>query len=180
MIGLFFEVEPKPGHADNYFDTAAALRPILDENGGVLFIDRYRSLRRSGVILSCQHWQDEAHLLAWRANQKHQGAQRAGREIHFADYRIRVAPAIDVADLHTRDRWIIAVHHSASDGAGLKGGETFESVYRESSYMTLFDQSSGEQPGTIVDRQGTATSVHAFSVDRDYTMLDRKEAPQSW
>ncbi len=40
MIGLFFEVTPRPGHDQAYFDIAAGLRPQLEKNPGFLFIDR--------------------------------------------------------------------------------------------------------------------------------------------
>ena len=59
MHALLFEVEPRPGHGDHYFEHAARLRPIVDAEPGMLFIDRYQSLARAGVILSHSLWQDE-------------------------------------------------------------------------------------------------------------------------
>ena len=85
MIGLFFEVTPREGHAPRYFELAAALRPELDRSGGVLFIDRYTSLERPGLILSHQWWADEDSLIRWRAHTQHRAIQRAGREQHFRD-----------------------------------------------------------------------------------------------
>jgi hypothetical protein len=52
MHALLFELLPKPEGRSRYFEMAAALRPILDTSPGVLFIDRYESLRRPGWILS--------------------------------------------------------------------------------------------------------------------------------
>lgn len=184
MIGLFFEVLPKDGHADRYFETAAALRPALDENGGVTFIDRYRSLKRDGVILSYQHWADEAHLIKWREDTRHLGAQKAGREVHFADYRIRVAPHVDGAtepgDIGDR---LIVVAEGSQAPAARDDGETFESVYREGQFVTLFDAADQELAAEILaslrDQPGL-TAVRMFSVSRDYTMHRRDEAPQAW
>ena len=37
MIGLFFEVIPREGHAQRYFELAAALRPELERSGGAQY-----------------------------------------------------------------------------------------------------------------------------------------------
>src|SRR5262249_48871291 len=90
MIGLFFEVIPLDGHAQNYFELAAFLRPELEKSGGVLFIDRYTSVQRPEVVLSHQLWEDEEALIRWRQHTQHRAIQQAGREKHFRDYRIRI------------------------------------------------------------------------------------------
>ena len=184
MIGLFFEVEPNPGHEDRYFDTAAKLRPALDENGGVLFIDRYKSLDRPERILSYQHWSDEAHLVKWRENTQHQGAQRAGRTVHFADYRIRVAQQItpDTA-LTDQPSNLVVVVESTNRVNSREGGEIFDSVYRDAQFVTLYDVAVHDRALEIMDAyENTAgvTAIHVFTVLRDYAMKDRAEAPQSW
>ena len=80
MIGLFFEVQTKPGHRDQYLDLAASLKPELEAIGGCLFIDRFRSLTREDLLLSYQIWQDEAALTAWRAHAYHHEVQTIGRD----------------------------------------------------------------------------------------------------
>src|SRR5207302_9339102 len=94
MIGLFFEVQTRPGHRDQYLDLAASLKPELEAMGGCLFIDRFRSLTRENLLLSYQIWQDEGALTAWRAHARHHDVQTIGRERVFSDYRIRVAQVI--------------------------------------------------------------------------------------
>src|SRR3954470_846409 len=94
MFGLFFEVIPLDGHAPRYFELAAALKPELERNGGVLFIDRYTSMDRPDVVLSHSWWESEQALIRWREHSQHRAIQRAGREQHFRDYRIRIAIAI--------------------------------------------------------------------------------------
>ena len=94
MIGLFFEVQTRPGHRDQYLDLAASLKPDLEAMGGCLFIDRFRSLTRENLLLSYQIWQDEGALTAWRAHARHHDVQTIGREKVFSDYRIRVAQVI--------------------------------------------------------------------------------------
>lgn len=184
MIGLFFEVEPKPGHEDRYFETAARLRPALDENGGVAFIDRFKSLQRPGIILSYQHWETEEHLVKWRNDDRHHRVQRAGREVHFEDYRIRVARQVtpDLALPDDPERLVLAVE-GTSETPEAAGGETFASVYREQQFVTLYDVGAHQQALAVLDaceRAPAVSAVHVFSVIRDYTMNERTEAPQSW
>src|ERR1700750_157483 len=97
MIGLFCEVQPKPGHRDQYLELAASLRPSLDAMGGCLFIDRFQSLSQDNLWLSYQIWQDEAAVTAWRVHAKHHRVQEIGREAVFSDYRIRIAQVIPEA-----------------------------------------------------------------------------------
>ena len=97
MIGLFFEVQTRPGHRDQYLDLAASLKPELEAMGGCLFIDRFRSLTRENLLLSYQIWRDEGALTAWRAHAYHHEVQTIGREKVFSDYRIRVAQVIHEA-----------------------------------------------------------------------------------
>ncbi len=63
MLALFFEVCPRADSGwDRYLAIAAGLWPLLAEQEGMLFIDRYRSLLRPGTILSDSIWHDEAAL----------------------------------------------------------------------------------------------------------------------
>ena len=50
MIGLFFEVQTRPGHRDQYLDLAASLKPALEATGGCLSIERFRSLTREDLL----------------------------------------------------------------------------------------------------------------------------------
>ena len=60
MLALFFEVCPRAdGGWDRYLAIAAGLRPLLAEQEGLLFIDRYRSLLRPGTILSHSLWRGD-------------------------------------------------------------------------------------------------------------------------
>jgi len=169
MIGLFFEVIPLEGHAARYFELAAFLKPELEQSGGVLFIDRYTSVDRPEVILSHQWWADEESLARWRENALHRGIQRAGRELHLKDYRLRVGPAVDPSRAASVTRSLSASYYD-TEPAGPIGGELFKSVYREGKFLVL----SGSAPAA----QGAAADIRAFEITRDYTMYDRAEAPQ--
>jgi heme-degrading monooxygenase HmoA len=171
MIGLFFEVIPLEGHASRYFELAAALRPELERSGGVLFIDRYASADRPGVILSHQWWADEDSLIRWRAHTQHRAIQRAGREQHFRDYRLRIGPAVDASRAASAVRILWVSYHDARP-ATPAGGELFKSVYREGKCLVL----SEREPAL----QDTSADRKAFEITRDYTMHERTEAPQEY
>src|ERR1700744_5219942 len=94
MIGLFFEVQTRPGHRDQSLELAASLRPALDANGGCLFIDRFQRLSREHFLLSYPNWQDGGALPAWGGARENTGVQETGREAVFPDYRTRIAQVI--------------------------------------------------------------------------------------
>ena len=91
MFAVIFEVQPKPGRAQDYLDIAARLRPELEKVDGFLSIERFQSLTTEGKYLSLSFWRDEAAVRRWRAHAEHHAAQAKGRAEIFADYRIRVA-----------------------------------------------------------------------------------------
>ncbi len=94
MIAVIFEVQPKPGHAQRYFDIAAALKPMLDGIDGFVSVERFESLSRPGCFLSLSYWRDEDAVRAWRNHALHREGQREGRAVVFDDYRIRVAAVL--------------------------------------------------------------------------------------
>ena len=94
MIAVIFEVWPAEGHKDGYLAVAASLRAELETIDGFISVERFQSLTDPAKLLSLSFWRDEEALSAWRAREKHRGAQRLGRETMFADYRLRVASVI--------------------------------------------------------------------------------------
>jgi heme-degrading monooxygenase HmoA len=198
MIGLFFEVMPRPGHDQAYFDIAAGLRPELDKNSGLLFIDRFRSLARQRLVLSHSHWRDEASLASWRTDAKHHAAQVAGRQHHFENYRLRIGQlacewlpepgALRRLEINNSyndptlrpERFMIASTTSRSVEAGAEC-DVLTSVTRESEYIVLTPAASLSDGLSALERlalTGNMTSVRLYLVSRDYGMYDRKEAPQ--
>ena len=171
MIGLFFEVNPLDGHASRYFELAAFLKPELERSGGVLFADRYVSVDRPNIILSHQWWADEESLVRWREHTQHRAIQRAGREKHFKDYRLRIGPAIDPLRAASAARGVWISYHDAEPAAPVVG-ELFKSVYQEGKFLVL-----SEQAPTVQD---ASADRKAFEITRDYTMYERTEAPQEY
>src|ERR1700760_3119609 len=92
MFCVIFEVEP---HAlDAYFEHAASLRPILETIDGFVENTRYRSLTRSGLLLSMSKWKTEKALIRWRTTDEHYRKQAKGREQILKDYHLRVGQIV--------------------------------------------------------------------------------------
>ena len=103
MIAVIFEVTPRHGHADAYFKLAAGLRAQLEAIDGFISVERFQSLSQPNKVLSLSFWRDEDAVRRWRELEAHRGAQRAGRQTHFADYRLRVAHVVRDYGLGPRD-----------------------------------------------------------------------------
>jgi heme-degrading monooxygenase HmoA len=200
MIALFFEVQIKEGHTEQYLDLAASLKPALAASGGCLFIDRFRSLTRANLLLSYQIWQDEGALTAWRVHAYHHDVQQLGREQVFSDYRIRIAEVIEEAkpgqpvwqperrtpfnDPARRPPTYLLASESRSAKLPAGGdwrGDAFESVYRSGCFAHLIDvpdHRSGVELGPRLFADPTTEYFRVVEVMRDYGMYERAEAPQ--
>jgi len=196
MHALLFEMEPRKGHEKHYFRHAEVLRPLLAEQDDLLFIERFRSLSRPGVILSHSHWRDEASLSRWRSDPKHHNAQAAGRSRHFKDYRLRISHVLSLLRPNAeRQTWSTAGAYTdvnsrtpryltivASTGEPFaSGGDTFQSVTAEERYLSVADVTSYEHGMDVVGSamaNAAVTSAMVTLVSRDYGMFERAEAPQ--
>ncbi len=94
MIAVIFEVFPHADKRDAYLAMAAEMRPLVEQIDGFISVERFESLTTPGKLLSVSMFRDEAALDEWRALTKHRTAQKAGREVMFDDYRLRVASVI--------------------------------------------------------------------------------------
>jgi heme-degrading monooxygenase HmoA len=104
MIAVIFEVQPHAAHHQAYLDTAAALKPHLEQIDGFLSIERFESLSQPGKLLSLSFWRDEAAVQQWRNLEVHRQAQAEGRDHVFADYRLRVAQVVRDYGLNQREQ----------------------------------------------------------------------------
>lgn len=198
MIALFFEVTPKSGQDNRYLDIASALRPELEASGGVLFLDRYKSLSRPRTLLSHQIWADEASLVRWRANRKHYTAQSAGRQTVFDGYRLRVGPVIAEGGegggvipqmeglpyndpLLQSERFVVVVRSHTRPVPATSDTEIFESVYRPSEFAavgTVEHRQAGYEALRKAAADASVSAAQLCLVSRDYSLSDRREAPQ--
>ena len=102
MIAVIFEAQPHPDKKNAYLEAAERLRPLLAQIDGFLSIERFESLNEPGKILSLSFWRDEDAVRQWRNVDEHRRIQNAGRQMIFADYRLRVAQVIRAYGLHDR------------------------------------------------------------------------------
>lgn len=102
MIAVIFEVQPKPGCEQAYFDIAAGLKAELETIDGFVSVERFESLMTPGKVLSLSFWRDEEAVRAWRETAHHRAAQSRGRDGLFADYRLRVASVMRDYGLEAR------------------------------------------------------------------------------
>lgn len=102
MIAVIFEVEPKDKYKQNYLDMAGELKPLLEAVDGFISVERFQSLTNEHKILSLSFFRDETALKEWRNIEAHRRAQDKGRNVFFADYRLRIAGVIRDYGLHQR------------------------------------------------------------------------------
>ncbi|MFV0294709.1 MAG: antibiotic biosynthesis monooxygenase family protein [Hyphomicrobiaceae bacterium] len=197
MIAVFFEVTPRSGQEGHYLDIAGALKPELDKNTGLLFLERYNSLSRAGTLLSHQIWSDEASLTRWRTNDRHHGAQQSGRDSVFEDYRLRVGVVIAETSqggvapvmegiayndpLLQPERFVVVVRSFSEAVPLAESGESFESVYRPGEFVWLdrvSDRTAGYDALADAGKREHVSAAQLVLVSRDYGLLDRREAPQ--
>jgi heme-degrading monooxygenase HmoA len=94
MIAVIFEAYPAPDHTDAYLDIAAALKPLLEQIDGFISVERFRSIADPAKVLSLSFFRDENAVAQWRNLQAHRAAQARGKDVIFADYRLRVATVV--------------------------------------------------------------------------------------
>lgn len=202
LFVVVFEVKPNEERGDEYLSIAGGLRPRLVTMPGFLENERFRSRSRPGWLLSLSLWDDEKALVRWRTVEKHHGAQSEGRQGVLDDYHIRVGevtvvsgsfgdrrvgwmrhdatqvgecPALTIID--TRDvsnhypGITNAVEHEVFDHISTHGRVAIVNSWRTQEESEAFAVA-------VRGRQGADTGIYAVRVFRDYSLHDRREAPQ--
>ena len=102
MFAVIFEVTPLNEGRDGYLALAARLKSLLDNQPGLVSIERFQSLVQEDKLLSLSFWEDDASIGEWRNIMDHRSAQKKGKTALFKSYRIRVARI--VRDYSDNDR----------------------------------------------------------------------------
>lgn len=78
MIAVIFELEPRAGLAQRYFELADGLKTSLMGLEGFISIERFESVSQPGRYLSLSFWRDEESVQKWRNLDAHRMAQSKG------------------------------------------------------------------------------------------------------
>lgn len=182
MHCLFFDVRPRPGHVNHYFEHVDRLKPVLARHDGLLYLERFRPIDDPDALLSHQLWRDETAIQAWRRDATHRASQSAGRRVHFDDYRIRVGQQLaerpgDAPMPEGPGRFLVARYGGTR---ARDAGRTYESVTRPGYLIHLAEAPRAKDAAALAEAalEDGAESVRLFRIARDYTMRDRAEAPR--
>ena len=195
VVGLFFEVTPKPGHSEHYFSFVDRLQPELANYEGLLSLSRYRALFDGFSLLSHQLWDSEQSIENWRKNKTHRLAQTAGIKTHFKDYRIRIGkrlegwlvndkPELESCSSGGSSSLLLSVQSKAPilDSIPEEYGSskiTYVDLGAQKQFITLLKPDdllhakafgSGINPD-IIDK------IELFLIRRNYSMTERDQAP---
>ena len=195
VVGLFFEVTPKPGHSGHYFSFVEKLKPELANYEGLLSLSRYRALFDGFSLLSHQLWDSEQSIENWRKDKAHRLAQSAGIKIHFKDYRIRIGkrlegwlvndkPELESCSSGGSSSLLLSVQSKAPilDSFPEEYGSskiTYVDLVAQKQFITLLKPDdllhakafgSGINPD-IIDK------IELFLIGRNYSMTERDQAP---
>ena len=191
MFAVIFEVKPTVGQYDGYLALAALLRPEVEQIDGFIENRRYRSLRRPEWMVSVSFWRDEKALIRWRTHAGHHLVQGKGRAGIFADYHLRVGEVfagdgagpvqsrLDETETGVARAMSVIEGPEASAALvtpGLVGQERFDGITVPGSRLLLLHWSDRRACAALgASGAGKRRDVRVI---RDYTMTDRREAPQ--
>jgi heme-degrading monooxygenase HmoA len=207
MFSVLFEVHPRPEQWDAYLNFAKMLRPELEQIEGFVDNIRYKSLTREGWILSLSNWRDEKAVVRWRTRARHHEVQEKGRGEVLLDYHLRVGqltadthvPAGQVIKEQRLDETEIGegttvtlVDAKRGEGRGANELATSLGLEPKAAGLVAWDVYEAVlTPGDaiLMSVWHDAASAAAFEaprdtrsrrvrVVRDYTLFDRREAPQ--
>ncbi|WP_082583864.1 antibiotic biosynthesis monooxygenase family protein [Noviherbaspirillum sp. Root189] len=175
MYAVVFEVLPSASGYQRYLDTAAALRPRLDEIPGFVSIERFRSMTNPGWILSLSFWETETALVQWRNHGEHHAAQEAGRASVFDDYRLRVVRMADAGTSPVENSPLLVMHEHPANPS-LPRGKRFDSLVTPGKHIDLWESDAGFAEPLLPP--AASERIWCANVLRDYGLFDRQQAPQ--
>jgi hypothetical protein len=200
--GIACRIEPVPARSAS----APSGRPYSDPRNN-LPLRWYITigLSRPGILLSLSLWDDEAALVRWRTVEKHHSGQMRGRLGVLSDYHLRVGEVTAVAGAYADRKvgWQRADQTSVGNAKALTivdcgecdtlldeeakdysplGMERFEHLTTPGRTVSLYEwptQSEAYAFGAHLAPVVPATAkTYTVRVLRDYSMEDRREAPE--
>jgi heme-degrading monooxygenase HmoA len=78
----------RPDDGIEYSKTAARMAELAQEQPGFLGVESVRD--ESGLGITVSYWKDASSATAWKQHLEHLPAQRAGRELWYQQYAVRI------------------------------------------------------------------------------------------
>jgi len=155
---VLFDVLPKPGHVDQYFEMAAQLKPIVQQNPGFLSVERFAN--------------------------RHEVFADYRLRVSAAKAKEGLSVALNAA--HSRELVMLLIGDYEAIQKSLQEGVLREQASK--SYQGVLDPKRGlsvcefpahtsPHPDLMGLSATEAIDIHWFGVLRDYGMFDRAEAP---
>ena len=104
MLAVIFEVKPTTEGKPEYLKIAGEIRKFLQDQEGLISIERFQSLVDEQKLLSLSFWEDEESITKWRNLLEHRAAQQRGYDELFEEYRIRVAEVVRDYSMDEREQ----------------------------------------------------------------------------
>lgn len=92
MVVIVFRSRLDPGHVAAYHEMAARTRALAEGMPGFISFKTFNA--DDGERVSVIEFASEEALRAWREHPEHREAQRLGRRMFYAEYRIQVCSII--------------------------------------------------------------------------------------
>jgi len=208
MFSVLFEVHPRPEQWDGSLGYAKMLRPELERIDGFVDNLRYKSLTRQGWILSLSSWRDEKAVVRRRTRAGHHDVQEKGRAEVLLDYHLRLGqvtsdthvPAGHVLreqrldETEVGDGTAVTLVDVSKQGGGGSPDEVARSLglVPGAPGLVAWDAYDGvlwpgdrivmaiwrDAASAVTMQAPSGARARRVRVVRDYTMFDRREAPQ--
>lgn len=94
MITVLFEVTLNEGMKEAYLSMASKLSEELAKQEGFISLERFSSIENERKMVSIQTWKDEASIVQWRNNEKHQKNMFIGSQKVFENYSLKILTSL--------------------------------------------------------------------------------------
>jgi heme-degrading monooxygenase HmoA len=88
-VFVLFRVEIKEGREEEYRKIAAEVLQNAQEQPGLIFMERAKSVLKEGTYISISEWENEEAIEKWVNHPQHQEAMRKGKSELFYWYSVK-------------------------------------------------------------------------------------------
>ncbi len=85
---VIFSSRPSPGDGEGYAEMAERMFALAAAQPGYLGVESGRGAEGNGITIS--YWKHLESIRAWKANVEHLEAQKKGKSLWYAEYKVRI------------------------------------------------------------------------------------------